>query len=116
MNRKLQIVAMSRGHQSHLMHRRRWLTGMFSSRVSSAARLPRLSSSAMKLLGSIGKEENCYRVAKVEKCKGTEAVASIDVFEARALGWYLKPQSEETDASGEYKRQPQLIEGKAPPR
>ena len=70
----------------------------------------------MKLLGSIRKGENGYRVAKVEKCKGTGAVASIDVFEARALGWYLKPRSEETDASGKYKRQPQLIEGEAPPR
>ena len=115
MNKKLQIVAISRRHQSHLMHRRRWLTGMFSSRVSAATRLPRLSSSAMKLLGSIGKEENCYRVAKAVKCKGTEAVASIDVFEARALGRYLKPRSEETDASGEYKRQLQLIEGEAMP-
>ena len=29
--------------------------------------------------------------ARVEKCKGTGAVASVDVFEAGALGWYLKP-------------------------
>ena len=70
----------------------------------------------MKLLGSIGKGENCYRVVKAEKCKGTGAVASVDVFEAEALGWYLKLQSEMTDALGEYKRQPQLIEGEAPPR
>ena len=116
MNRKLQIVTISRRHQSHLMRRRRWLTGMFSSRVSSIMRLSRLSSPAMKLLGSIGRGENCYRVVKVEKCKGTGAVASIDVFEARALGWYLKPRSEETDASGKYKRQPQLIRSKALPR
>ena len=116
MNRKLQIIAISRRHQSHLMHWRSCLTGMFSSRVSSAACLPRLSSPTMKLLGSIGKGENCYRVVKVEKCKGTGAVASVDVFEARALGWYFKPRSKEMDALGEYKRQPQLIEGKAPPR
>ena len=115
MNRKLQIVAISRRHQSHLMRRRRWLTGMFSSRVSSAARLPRLSSPAMKLLGSIGRGENLYKVVKAEKCKRTGVVASVDVFEARALGWYLKPRSEEMDASGKYKRQPQLIEGKATP-
>ena len=70
----------------------------------------------MKLLGSIGRGENRYRVVKAEKCKGTGAVASVDVFEAGALGWYLKPRSEETDASGKYKRQPQLIESKAPPR
>jgi len=25
-----------------------------------------------------------------EKCKGTGAVPSVDVFEAEALGWYLK--------------------------
>ena len=72
---------------------------MFSSRVSSATRLPRLSSSAMKLLGSIGRGENRYRVVKVEKCKGTGAVASVDVFEAGALGRYLKSQSKEMDAS-----------------
>ena len=70
----------------------------------------------MKLLGSIGKGENRYRVAKVEKCKGTGAVASIDVFEAGTLSWYLKPRSEETDASRKYKRQPQLVEGEALPR
>ena len=28
--------------------------------------------------------------ARAKKCKGTGAVASIDVFEARALSWYLK--------------------------
>ena len=32
--------------------------------------------------------------ARVEKCKGTEAVASVDVFEARTLGRYLKPRGE----------------------
>jgi hypothetical protein len=41
--------------------------------------------------------------ARVEKCKGTGAVASVDVFEARALSWYLKPRSEEVDASGRAK-------------
>ena len=86
MNKKSQIVAISKRHQSHLMRRRHWLINMFSSRVSSATRLPWLSSPAMKLLGSIGKGENCYKVAKAEKYKGTRAVASIDVFEARALG------------------------------
>ena len=116
MNRKLQIVVISRRHQSHLMRRRRWLTNIFSSRVSSATRLPRLSSSAMKLLGSIGRGENRYRVVKAEKCKGAGAVASVDVFEAGALDWYLKPQSEELDASGRYKSQPQLNEDEVPPR
>ena len=99
MNRKLQIIAMSRKHQSHLMRRRHWLTGMFSSRVSSTVRLLRLSLPAMKSIGSIARGENHYRVVKAEKCKGTGAVASIDVFEVGALGRYLKPRSKEVDAS-----------------
>jgi len=37
----------------------------------------------------------------VDKCKGT--VASGDVFEAETIGWYLKLQSEEVDASGSAK-------------
>ena len=37
--------------------------------------------------------------ARAEKCKGTGAVASIDVFEARGLGRYLKPRSEVVDIS-----------------
>ena len=70
----------------------------------------------MKSIGSIGRGENRYRVVKAEKCKGTGAVASVDVFEAGALCWYLKPRNKEMDAPGKYKRQPQLIEGEAPPR
>ena len=38
--------------------------------------------------------------ARAEKCKGTEAVASLDVFEARALDQYLKPRSEVVDVLG----------------
>ena len=37
--------------------------------------------------------------ARAEKCKGTGIVVSADVFEARALSWYLKPWIEEVDAS-----------------
>ena len=99
MNRKSQIVAMSRRHQSHLMRRRRWLTGMFSSRVSPTTRLPWLSSPAMESIGSIGRGGNSYRDLKAERCR----VASIYVFEARALSRYLKPRSEEVDASGKCK-------------
>jgi len=40
---------------------------------------------------------------RAEKCKETGAVASVDVFEAEALGWYLKPRSEEVDTSGSAK-------------
>ena len=40
---------------------------------------------------------------RVEKSKGTGAVASADVFEAGALGWYLKPRNEEVDALGHAK-------------
>ena len=45
----------------------------------------------MESIGSIGRGENCHRGLKAEKCKGIGAVASIDVFEAEALGQYLKP-------------------------
>ena len=38
-----------------------------------------------------------------EECKGTGVVASVDVFEVGALGWYLKPQSKEVDALGRAK-------------
>ena len=34
-------------------------------------------------------EENRYRVCEDREAQKIEAVASIDVFEARALGWYL---------------------------
>ena len=53
--------------------------------------------------------------ARAKKCKGTGAVSSADVFEAGALGWYLKPRSEEVNVSGRAKMQPQLIEGEVPP-
>ena len=36
---------------------------------------------------------------RAKKSKGIGAVVSTDVFEVRALGWYLKPQNEEVDAS-----------------
>ena len=42
-------------------------------------------------------------LARVEKCKGTGTVVSMDVFETRALGWYLKPQSKVVDISGHAK-------------
>jgi len=43
-----QFIIMNKRCQSHLMRRRRWFTSMFSSQISSAARLPRLSSPAME--------------------------------------------------------------------
>ena len=58
------IIIMNRGYQSHLMRRRRWFIGMFSSGTSSAARLPRFSSSAMKLIKSTGREKGRYRVLR----------------------------------------------------
>ena len=42
------VVIMNRDCQSHLMCQRRWFIGIFSSGISSIARLPRLSSPAMK--------------------------------------------------------------------
>ena len=44
-----------------------------------------------------------WSFAKAKKCKGIGAVVSVDVFEAGALGWYLKPWSEEMDTSGHAK-------------
>ena len=44
-------------------------------------------------------EKDAIEFARVEDCKGTRTVASADVFEAGALGWYLKPWSGEVDAS-----------------
>ena len=89
-NKLEKFIAISRRYRSHLMRRRRWLTGMFSSGTSSAARLPRLSSSAIGLIGSMRRgKKAATQFVRAAKCKGTGAVASIDVFEAEALGRYL---------------------------
>ena len=85
------------------MRRRRWFTGIFSSGISSTACLPWLSSPAMRLINLHERKEAATEVMRAEKCKGTGAFASVDVFEAGALGWYLKPQSKEVDASGRAK-------------
>ena len=66
------------------MCRRRWFTDMSSSRISSAARLLRLSSPTMKF-GWIYKkgEENRYRV-----CKGREVQRNKNSCEYRCVqGW-----------------------------
>jgi len=56
------------------------------------------------LVGSTRRgEKTATESARAERCKGTRAVASVDVFKAGALGWYLKPWSEEVDASGRAK-------------
>ena len=39
------------------------------------------------------------RFARMEKSKGIGMVASMDVFEAGALGWHLKSWNEGVDAS-----------------
>ena len=39
----------------------------------------------------------------MEKCKGIGVVVSVDVFEAGALGQYLKPRSEVVDVLGRAK-------------
>ena len=41
--------------------------------------------------------------ARAKKCKGTGVVMSVDVFEAGALGRYLKPRSEVVDVLGRAK-------------
>ena len=89
-NKLEKFIAMSRRYRSHLIWWRRWLIGRFSSRTSSAACLPWLSSPAIRLIGSMKRgKKTTTGFVKAEKCKGIGAVASIDVFEARALGWYL---------------------------
>ena len=99
-----QFIIINRKCQSHLMRRRRWFIGMFSSGISSTARLPRLSSPAIELIGSTRKGRRPLQsFARVEQCKGTGVVVNVDVFETTALGWYLKPRSEEVDASGRAK-------------
>jgi len=62
---------------------------MFSSGISSAACLPQLSSLAMKDDWIYGREkENRYRVlaGRGEQRDSYDG----DVYEAEALGWYLK--------------------------
>jgi len=57
------VIIMNRDCQSHLMHWRRWFLGKSSVGISSAARLPWLSSLAMINDWIYGrKEENRYRV------------------------------------------------------
>jgi len=48
-------------------------------------------------------KKTAIEFARAEKCKGIGAVASIDVFEAGAPGWYLKPRSEVVDVLGHAK-------------
>ena len=85
------------------MRRRRWFAGMFSSGISSTARLSRLFSPAMEFESTRKGKKTTTESIRAEKCKGIGAVASVDVFGARALGWYLKPRSEEVDALGHAK-------------
>ena len=49
-----------------------------------------LSSPAIRLIGSMERgKKTAIGFVKAEKCEGTGAVVSIDVFEAGALSWYL---------------------------
>ena len=51
-----------------------------------------MSSPTIRLIGSTKRgKKTAIEFARAEKCKGIGIVASIDVFEARALGRYLKP-------------------------
>jgi len=59
-----QFIIINRKCQSHLMRRRHWFIGMFSSGISSTTRLPWLSSPAMKDDWIYGRErENHSRVS-----------------------------------------------------
>ena len=60
-----QFIVTNRRYQSHLIRRRPWFTGMASSRISSAAHLPQLSSPTMEFVWDYKKRgENCYKVYK----------------------------------------------------
>ena len=82
------------------MCHRRWFTSMVSSGISSAERFPRVLADheADWIYRKGGRP--LLSSTRAKKCKETGAVASVEVFEAGALGWYLKPQSNEVDASG----------------
>ena len=56
-NKLEKFIAMSRRYRSHLIRRRRWLIDRFSSRTSSAVRLPRLSSLAIGFGWIYGEEK-----------------------------------------------------------
>ena len=58
------FIIINKKCQSHLMRRRCWFIGIFSSEISSTARLPRLSSPAMKDDWIYEREkENRYRIS-----------------------------------------------------
>ena len=84
------FIIINKKCQSHLMRRRRWFIDIFSSGISSATCLPRLSSPAMKndWVYEREKEKLLQGFQWVEKSKGT--VMDGDVFEAEVIGWYLK--------------------------
>ena len=89
-NKLEKFVAMSRRYRSHLIWWRRWLIGRFSFRTSSAARLPLLSSPAIGLIGSTKRgKKTATGFCEGGEAQRTEVVASIDVFKAGALSWYL---------------------------
>ena len=99
------------GCQSYLMRRRRWFIGMSSAGISSATRLPQLSSSAMRNDWIYGrKEENRCRVLvgireRMNSCEKRCVWGRSPrlVFEdMKRRGGHLRTR----------KRQPQLIEGK----
>ena len=46
------------------------------------------------------RKKTATEFVRAEKCEGIGTVASIDVFEVGALGWYLKPRSEVVGFSG----------------
>jgi len=56
------------------------------------------------MIGSTkGRKKTAIGFRQAKKSEGTGTVASIDVFEAGALGRYLKPRGKEADALGHTK-------------
>ena len=95
------------------MRRRRWFIGMFSSGISSAARLSRLSSLAMKNDWIYGREkENRYRVL----VGGEEQRNSCKwrCVQGQSHRLVFEDMKRRGGCLGVRKRQPQLIKGETP--
>ena len=108
-----QFIIINRQCQSHLMRRRHWFIGIFSFGISSAARLPRLSSPAMKDDWIYEREkENRYRTsAGGEEQRNNCEWRCVRGQNHRLVFEDLKRRG---GSLGTCKRQPQLMEDDMP--
>ena len=106
------FIVINKKCQSQLMCRRRWFIDMFSSRISSATRLPWLSSPAMRDDWIYEREkENRYRVS----LGGEEQRNSYEwrSIQGRSHRMVFKDLKRRGGRLGTRKMQPQLMEGEA---